>query len=113
MKSPIRTAGRLQKRIAGLPEEWRGLFDAEAPHLLWLADRVVEAERDVRAGVEGASGRLRDFTREFGLASRSLADRLGKWELEARRREAAAVSPERPVDWKLRVIEGGDESHGG
>ena len=98
--SPVAACRRLGERAERVAP---GVFEGELRHLRWLAERLVVAERDDLLGVEGASGRLRDFTREFGLMLRNVSERLDK--LEAAEAEGGGVVSD--ADFRLRVVGGG------
>ena len=102
--SPVTACVRLRDRADVLGTD---AFDADLSHLRWLADRMVERERDLAAGGEGEG--LAGFTREFGLQLRATSKAMG--ELEAERRvaaEAAAAEGLDDRDWRLKIIDGGE-----
>ena len=100
--SPVNACVRLRARAVGLETD---AFDADLVQLRWLADRMVERERDLAAGGDGEG--LAGFTREFGLQLRATSKAMG--ELEAERRVEAAQAAEVGLgdrEWRLKIIDG-------
>ena len=101
--SPVNACVRLRARADALETD---VFDADIVQLRWLADRMVERERDLAQGGEGEG--LAGFTREFGLQLRTTAKAMG--ELEAERRVAAEAATGAGLgdrEWRMRIVEGG------